>query len=351
MIIESRASSRSAEVDAVVERGRRAGAWLKERFPQARIYTGGAPLAGLGSPFSDIDIFVVLNDDQSRLDEQLDFEGERLDVEHITLKNLSTAIDECSEFRFSRDDRRQMAFASRARLDHLTRFALGEILADDHVLETLQRQLGRAVDEFTKLLVARHCVDGANLAEDIAGALANGDASSADYLAREQLYRSAEAYLCSKGDRYIGTKWLWARWERTVGDDLGAEVRSSIHREPGEPSGLDRTRRLAQDLAVMASTGHDYHPTAKPHPGTWARRADTVVVPTREGALLLTPGRDDVAVSWQGALLWGLAHGRTMEQTTALMGEALLKAGESATGEEIAEYCHDLAGYGVMDLR
>ncbi|WP_280724696.1 hypothetical protein [Kitasatospora sp. MAA4] len=334
-------SSRKA-LDEILERGRRAAGRLESERGYRRIYMGGAPTAGLGSPKSDIDLFVVLDSRAPTSSEQLAFEGARVDIEYLELDALRSLVDTCTAFRSTSEDMEQIGYATRSRLDSLTRFVLGEILLDQDgaLRDLLDRWADRRAD-YQRLLVARHATDVENLGDDVTGALLNEDLPGAEYQSREALYRAAEAYLCGRGDYYINTKWLWTKWARTVGDELGAAV-SGILRDPRLPSAGDAVSRnlwLAQDLVAMAATGYRYRPVASADPEHCRRQPADSLVPTSDSYLVTQQTASQaVELSRQGVLLWGVAHGRTEQEALRLVQAQLSADGIGVPIEEIGGY-------------
>ncbi|MFG2428708.1 hypothetical protein [Streptomyces sp. NPDC048590] len=342
---------RDAAVGEIVERGLRAARWVAETRGYERVYAGGAPLAGLGSPKSDVDLYVVTDGKQRQDAEQVEFEGERVDIEFIALPSLRGAVDLCTTFRASPDNMRQIGYASRSRMDFLTRFLLGDIVVDDGVLQDLRDHLQEDRTEFLRLLVARHCVDVQNIGEDVEGALLNKDLPGADYQARELLYRAADAYLCHRDDPYVNTKWLWAKWERTVGDGLGTATREVIrspHLEDTEGA-VRRDVWLAQDLVAMAATGYRYEPLPDSDPWHCRRTTEYALVPTRDEYLVMRRANEAVSLSRQGVLLWGLAHGRSREDACKAVRAVLAEQdGADVSLEEIDGYYGGLEDHGLI---
>ncbi|MFD0885806.1 hypothetical protein ACFQ08_14750 [Streptosporangium algeriense] len=318
----------------------------------SRIYLGGAPTAGLGSPMSDIDLFVVRADCESPPPAQLEFEGERADVEYLDLEQLRRDVQESTVFRVTNTDFSQTARFSRNRLDVLTRFLLGEVVVDDGELAALRRRLADNMPDYKRLLIARHAIDAHNLNEDICGAILNGDAPATRYLSQEFLHRATEAYLCMRDDLYVNTKWIWARWRRSASEPLKASLTEVIdHAYTAEGDVVRRNRFLGQDLLVMAATGLEYVPVPGAEPRHHSRRTGVSVIPMRGGGVLIESVRgESVLLSWQGALLWGVSHGRTKEEAVHLMGGALASAGLQVGEDEIAAYHASLVDVGVIGL-
>ncbi|MGK4579910.1 hypothetical protein [Kitasatospora sp. HPMI-4] len=289
-----------------------------ERWPGVPAYLGGSPLAGLGTPSSDVDLFVVSGHPGHT--EQIFVDETRVDVESVSAAALEDLVARCEHFTVTESDMTQLRFAQTSVLDRLVRFSLGEIVSDDGTLAGLLDRARRAEGDIAKLVIARQASSTGNLAEDAYGALAVGDHASAQYLGRQALLASAEAFLTARGDAYFGSKWVWARWERSVGDQLGEPVRQVLY-DPAAP--VDRSFWLAQDLLVHAMTGRAYPIIVDPAPRQ-PRRDPSVVPALTTGPVLLN--RQDsraVRVSPQGALLWGVAHGRPRAEAVSFVAGLL----------------------------
>ncbi|MFE5796703.1 hypothetical protein ACFQ8C_29580 [Streptomyces sp. NPDC056503] len=337
-------------LEAITDRGRRVVHWLADQRGYSRIYLGGAPTAGLGSPKSDIDIFVVLDSDAPASSEQIDFESDRVDVEFIRLSGLRAMVESASSFSAAADDLRQITAHSRSRMDFLTRFLLGEIIVDDGALAELQKLLKERQGEYLRLLVSRHCVDVQNITDDVVGALLNEDIPSADYQSREALYRAAEAYLASHGDPYVNTKWVWTKWERTVGDRLGEGVRQVLRDAhlpvPGEA--VLRNVWLSQDLVAMAATGYAYQPVLSAGPEHCRRTPEYSLIPAADIYLVLRQANEAVSLSRQGVLLWGVSHGRRTQDALVEVQRILDSDGLSVSIDEIEGYYRMLVETGLL---
>lgn len=334
------------KLDAIRGRGTRMARHMAAEQGFRRIYTGGAPLAGLGSPCSDIDLFVVLDEGEEDTEEQLFFEGQRVDVEYLRLRDLESLIDRFSSFTATSDNAEQIGFASRSRLDRVTRFLLSEIVVDDGELGRLHAKLTDAGTEFRKLLIARHAQDAQNAAEDVSGAVLNGDLQSAEYQSREMVYFAAEAYLCAAGDLYVNTKWLWAKWARTFGDGgpQDAEL-ATVIRDLGLADPADAVARniwLAQDLLAMAATGYTYAPVTAPRPAHTRRNPRYTLLPFSDGFVVTQQVGAGVELSREGVLLWGVAHGRPRAEAATAARKIMSEQGLDVSEDDVLAYYDSL---------
>src|SRR5437773_7327419 len=118
----------------VVERARALALTLLPSLEARAAILTGAPLAGLGTPTSDVDVHVVVADPPERPSRQFAVEDRRVDVRYWTAEQLNERIGLCSRYRFNEDDRDQLDQVSRYIIEPVVRFAMAEILLDDGTL-------------------------------------------------------------------------------------------------------------------------------------------------------------------------------------------------------------------------
>ncbi|HTJ72539.1 MAG TPA: hypothetical protein VL551_33685 [Actinospica sp.] len=303
---------------AQLEHARKAAATVLADWPGAHAFLCGSSFAGLGTPASDVDLYVITA--EGGRTRQIDVDGVRVDVEQRSREWLERLVENCREFTVTPADASQLGYWSYERLDEAVRFALGEIVADDGSLAALQSRINDSADPLTSLIVAQHGMSNSNRAEDIWGALAVGDETAAQSLARTMLTSTAEALLAARGDAYIGLKWVWTQWARTIGQDLGEDVTRVLH-DPAASTA--RCSWLSQDFLVMAITGLTYPVVTADSPSGPQRDMRVLPFLTSQSVLLNRPDSRAVKVSRPGALLWGVAHGRPRDAAVAMAGELL----------------------------
>jgi hypothetical protein len=341
-------------LSAIADRSRQAALAYSDAQGLANVYLGGALFAGLGSPKSDTDLFVVVDDDSRLETEQVYRSGLRIDVEYISWGRLERLVGLVERYDIRADDMTQLTEASRSAMDFLTRFKLSEIVSDQGGrLGALRGRLSSATTRYVDVVMARHAMDVSNFAEDVQGALLQNDLQCADYQARESLYVSAEALLASLGDCYVNTKWLWSKWKRTVGDVLG-ESTTRIVSDPHDENvavAISRSRWLSQDLLVMALGQVIYEPQLHaPCPGDAVRDPHVSLIRTVGGFLVLRDVEEGVELSLQGALLWGVSHGKPRDvginETWTLLKEETPDLNEGA----VADYFDHLVAIGLLKV-
>ncbi|WP_331745782.1 hypothetical protein [Streptomyces virginiae] len=337
--------------------------WMRKRMEESRrsarevagdsgsVFLAGAPVAGLGSPRSDIDLFVVSDSITAASSRQIGRNGARFDVEFIRSSEFYSLVQQACSFDVCASDASQLGRMPRARLDLVTRFLLSEIVVDeDGRLAQLHAELVANRESFDHLSIARHAQDVQNMSEDVAGALLNGDIMSAVHQSRQMVLRGAEAYLASKGDPYLGEKWVFAKWRRTV----ATPAANLLHLLQGIPSRTpDESHRavleqcwVSQDLTVMAATGYSYDPISSPK--DVVRGPHWSVLPWRDGLLVTQREGQGVALSREGLLLWAVAHGRSKGEAIKLARSLYVAKGVIATVSEVARYYDGILSAGLI---
>jgi hypothetical protein len=312
-------------------------------------YLGGAPFAGLGTPHSDIDLFVVLTEDTPPPGPvQVVVGADRIDVETVSYAFLVDAADRCAQFRATSEDIHQLEYAQYPVLDKLIRFALGEIVADDGRLAKLSQRLFESSPEIIRLLVARHCLTVQNRVEDAEGFLALDEWPAGAIMARNALLAAADAVLARRGDVYIGGKWVARRWNRTLDGHLGAlspEAVLDLVSQPRDAADVRDRLWLVQDLALMAITERDWEPVPAQ---TVVRDPFAAAVPLVDAVLVYRSRRKAVRLSRQGALLWAMGHGRPADDAIDVTRSLLSSSGAEVGRDDVAAYYRSLCASGLL---
>jgi hypothetical protein len=309
-------------------------------------FLAGAPLAGLGTPRSDVDLHVIV-DETGHNAEQLVMGNRRIDVRYWTEEQFRARVELCTRYLYTEHDTSQLSTVGRRVIDPVVRFVLGEVLRDDGTLAKLAEVVSAAEPDLVRLIVSAMAIEVENRVEDAWGYVELADERPAAFVSREALLSATEAYLASRGDAYLGQKWVWSRWDRTVGDRLGAPVRYLV--TGGGGPGLDETLRrlwLAQDLLLLPIVGAQYPPVTVP--GAVRRDPYTTPVTTPDAVLLIRSGRRTARVSRQGALLWAVAHGRTRDEAVRLTHGLLAGAGQQVALTDVDRYYETFAPVGLL---
>lgn len=325
-------------------RARAAASSVAERHPGTLVFLGGSPLVGLGTPFSDVDVFVMFREDRKSTTEQLPFDGQRVDVETHSLDNLRAVVECVREVRMTTEDLSQIAFATRDRLDMLLRFLSGEIVADDGTLTELAGQVSDREEPLQHVLTARQATMVGNHVEDVRGFVEVGDPHAARHMSVQALLAAAEALLARVGDPYLGPKWVWQKWARSVDQSYAPHIRELLFSRD-LPGAVNPHLWAAQDLLVHAFGFGGYDPVAAAAEEPVRDPYATPIV-TTDNVLMYRPGRQTARISTQGLLLWGIAHGRTRAEAVKLFTETPAGAGIAASA--VGDYYDSLCRIGLI---
>lgn len=330
-------------------RARVAAAGVPDGLPGCRAFLGGSLFAGLGTPQSDVDLFLVPDAGADEPDRQVLVGGSRVDVECWPLAELRKAVDTCTVFSVTEADASQAQYASRPLLDRLARFAHAELVRDDGVLAGLQARVRAAGGELARLVAARTGVEVRLNTEDAHGFLEVGDWPAAHHISRLALLSAAEAALSARGDVYLGPKWIWARWRRTIGDALGADVTDVVFDRVATDPAADVRRRLwlAQDL-LLGTVTPAYDLRVDPDPALPRRDSYATPFPTADAVLVYRTGRKAVRLSPAGALLWGLAHGRDRRTAVDAVLDHLRATTPAVSADQVGSYHASLVRAGLL---
>jgi hypothetical protein len=337
-------------VPDVVERSRDLAQKVLPQLRARAAFLGGAPFAGLGTPTSDVDLHVVVDGAPERGGEQLLVDGARVDVRYWSEQQLTDAVDLCTDYRFSEDEPAQLNMLSRRMIDLIVRFTLGDVVVDDGVLAKLAQRVTVGQDQLIKMIVAIHAVDAENRVEDAKGFAAMSEPGAAGFISRQALMLAAEAALAARGDIYLGPKWIWTRWRRTIGDSFGADVRDLVlgSQRTVDDNGLSQLW-LAQDLLVHAVSGYSYPILTAAPDGRPRRTPYATPIPTTTAVLVARTGRNATRLSRQGALLWGVAHGRTRDDAVHQTRTVLSASGTDVPVDDVATYYDSLCASGLVE--
>jgi Nucleotidyltransferase domain len=278
-------------------------------------YLGGSFAAGLGNATSDVDLYVVSEDE---LPGQLVFErgGAAVHVAAVDADYVRSLVAAGSAYTATGMDRAQIALDSRP-LTGLVRLLTGWRLVCSgywtHVLAGLRRDVVR------QIIIARHANRFGAFAEDVAGALASGDLHTCALASAIALEAAAEATLAAADDIYDGQKFLFRRLSRTDVTRpwvpiLWQSLNQAFSEWPdpaeftdetgaaGAADGADRMRVIAERrllignflLSYCALNGWDEPLRSLPAPGSVASSSRSpYFVPVRfsDGWALMGPGQ------------------------------------------------------------
>ncbi|MDX3098991.1 nucleotidyltransferase domain-containing protein [Streptomyces sp. ME19-03-3] len=269
-------------------------------------FIGGSVSAGLGTPTSDVDLFVLTPGGAQQQQQSID--GMRVDIEYIDGDSLSKTIAAIKQLSIT-PDADQMHRISPSALDICGRLLLGEILQDPREeLASLRDSLIEDRSTFAKIRISHYAMTAANRLEDARGFAITENIQAELYSTWHALIFAAKAYSARQGDIYHGAKWVWSQWRRLSRRPEGTNNQSLDVPSDGNPVAL---RYLCQDLLVQAITGIDYPIIRTTAPGNLARNSYAAPLFFKSAVGLLREDLYGVSLSLKGLALWGYSHGRS----------------------------------------
>lgn len=168
------------------------------------VYCVGSLAAGLGSPRSDLDLYVFA-DEAQRSPVMTKVEGRRIDIEVRETDWLEQQLGWFND----RSKRFLRAMARpRAHHDTLARFwYAAELVHDDEHAERLAAFRANPT-HCAEVLAGEQLFLSLGILEDVVGFLEAEDDISALNQSRVLLARATQAYLCSRHQFYLGDKWI-----------------------------------------------------------------------------------------------------------------------------------------------
>ena len=171
----------------------------------------GSLIADLGTPYSDIDIFVVTSDGSGALQHG---KGQaRLGVEFRSAEWLEQVANLARPFAATLDENYPLT-TSADLIEDAVRLKIGRELKNSPELVRAKNALDTGRRDLQKLVIAQVALDLASYWMDILGFLTKGDLDSAEMLSSEILLTALDAACVPDGDLYRGAKWIWSRTRR-----------------------------------------------------------------------------------------------------------------------------------------
>lgn len=332
---------------------------LAEERGYSSVCLAGAPAAGLGSPMSDIDIYVFGSGRRDGASQVRLASGVRGDIEFLSLDSIHRDLDDLAAFEVTQENLSLLELATTKVLDRLARIECA-VPVVDHTGD-MAALIGRArshADVLGRFQVARHAISAMNASEDAEGFSRMSDWEPAHHQYRRALYDGINALLASEGERYMGDKWLWAKWRRsglagTCGHvDAWVEAQYTGSTRQATPSVYaDSLARLAQDVLLRSITRRPDLPLspAEAEPLTLVRPRDLWPIPVKGGALVFRADRSACLVSDAGCQLLVIADGRHATEA-AEEGAALFRAQSiECTPQDVYAYLDQLVVQGLLE--
>ncbi|MCX4745121.1 hypothetical protein OG455_06200 [Kitasatospora sp. NBC_01287] len=311
-------------------------------------YLGGALTAGLGTPMSDVDAFFVVEGGALPAARQVYVGSRRIDIGYQSLDSLGELVARSSRFRAKQHDLGTLNEMGRKSLTTLVRFLLSDVVLDDGSLRALAATAEESLPEIVRTIVGAMSLEVQNALEDAHGFQLVGDLPAAAWAAQLSFLSAAEALLAARGDLYLGQKWVWARWERSLETALALPL--PIVPSP-DPVVFAESAAVCQDLVIQAITGTGYPVVRAVAPGDLSRAPLACAVPLEDSALVYLGDGDAAEVSRQGLLLLGLAHGRSRARAVELTARLLHSEQAPVAESEVAAYLDSFIDAGLLTAK
>ena len=210
-------------------------------------YLSGSLAVGLGHSLSDVDLYVVANDDVAKgLERVVDHGADgQVQINPVPLTEFEGLLELGAEFRATGRDRGQVLIPEEMLLS-LIRFTIGERI-------TVAARVADGVEAFRretvrKIVMARYARRAAALTEDALGAAASGDVATAVTATNLLCVNAAECLLGALDDIYLGPKFLHRRLARAAADGpVPALVWRACFEAPSPSAGPDELHEHVRD--------------------------------------------------------------------------------------------------------
>jgi hypothetical protein len=284
-------------------------------------YLAGSLAAGLGTPGSDIDVMVVVEEldtvpaNEVVLPEQLRRSDCRIDVEYISAARIGALRSLGDPFDLSMRNPRPWWLA--VGLDDGIRMLTSRDVVPAECVVAARTHLVRNQAEVRRRVIAYQSIQYSMALEDLWGFLADEEWETALDLCLSCVAASLAAIAAAAGQLYLGRKWLWRKLKRTGVDDATWAACRALF-EPADVAGPQAADtviarlNVAQSIlarAVLAGWSTD-EPAASP-PFSLSGQAFAVgrnpwLTPTRtvDGPVLFDIGGKATRLSPEGMLLW-----------------------------------------------
>lgn len=178
-------------------------------------YLAGSHTAGLDTPTSDIDLYVLVDGRSVEVDvRQILVDGDRIDVETYGLEQATAYVDTVLTWAASADDLSALRRPD-DEVDFVVRLLYCTPVKVSEDLRLLIDRLKKNEHVIRRLLVARWSLEAATLYEDFRGVVAQGEFVSAGIAGAAIFTAACKALCASDGDLYFGRKWVAKQLSRT----------------------------------------------------------------------------------------------------------------------------------------
>lgn len=215
------------------------------------VFLTGSLLAGLGSSYSDVDLFVIMKDDKDRRPRQLKLDGQRVDVEFRPHGWMQSMAD---EIRFDASTADPWSIVrSKVPYDLTVRLLLSEPIKTSPEYDDVVRQLRQSETDLRRLIVGRYAQMAFGNLEDCLGFLEDGDVTSALVVSHDLLLNALQSFTAGCGDLYLGQKWILRKLDRSAGSAFPHDtLRDLLHRVEDPAATVESRLRFAQSAVSAA---------------------------------------------------------------------------------------------------
>ncbi|MEU4776023.1 nucleotidyltransferase domain-containing protein [Micromonospora sp. NPDC023644] len=250
--------------------GRRYAERLAENPDIESVYLCGSLTAGLGNSTSDVDIYVVVHDgERPARPEQSDYDGQRVDIEVRTVRDLRRLAEGLRDAHATTEDN-SAVWRLEEHFDDAVRLLSAEFVKAGPETVHTRDLLVQHVDRIRQVLISFRQIRCVNVIEDINGFLDDGLLDGALVTSGAMLNEALEIFLFGCGDLYLGHKWIWHRLERSAGPTFPTEqVRRLAFRAPERPAdivGFVRDRIAFSQVCLTAALVDGWD---RPEAGGW----------------------------------------------------------------------------------
>jgi hypothetical protein len=289
------------------------------------MYVAGSLTAGLGSPTSDVDVFVLTAqpDGLSGSARQKRVDDLRLDTEYYAVAWVDGILQKLATWESARQRLRHNAL-SRDELDFLLRMRDIRIVKSSPNLERLLATLSASEDRLRQMALSTWALEDNGNLSDFHGAVQDGDAVSAGLIGQSVMICAGKAVAAAAGDLYLGSKWVHQQLRRSLGDTFPlrqfAEWQSGAWARDGSESDVrdflffQQTVMAAAQLLGWHGPGVAAWPFWELGKGEYRRNPQFNAIHLTEGVLLNYELQRQVVLAPDVALIWALSNGRDEDE-------------------------------------
>lgn len=179
------------------------------------VFIGGSLTAGLGSPTSDVDLFVLVNNETALQETwQAVIKKSRIDVEVYSLEKFRSMLDDVLRM----DDDKKSIFAARSmrtQMDLIARFKNSTVVKQSAELALMKKSLESRERFFRSFQTNYWALIVEAVKEDFLGSVIDEDFSTAALLGQNLLTAAGKAFVSAGGDSYFGEKWVYKQLKRS----------------------------------------------------------------------------------------------------------------------------------------